>query len=88
MDWKRFLWVNKEGALVGGGIGFLVYKFYPSIVNEFFMTKTAEQSIGAIDYLKEIIPVTDFVQFKIMLLCILIGSALGIVADSIYKPNK
>ena len=88
MDIKRFMWVNKEGAIVGGVVGFLVYKFYPQIVNEFFMTKTAEQSIGLIDSLKSALPVTDFIQFKIMMVCILIGASVGILIDSIYKPNK
>ena len=88
MDIKRFMWVNKEGAVVGGIVGYVVFKFYPKIVNEFFMNQQAVQSIGLIDKVKDFIPVTDFVQFKLMLLFIIIGASLGVLVDMMYKPNR
>lgn len=86
--WKgfgKFLYVNKEGALIGGSVGLAMY-LYIKAQGVSLMAVTASR--GMLDTVLPASTPLELASIKVALTCILVGSLIGIIADSIFKPGK
>ncbi len=84
MSIKDTLYEAKEGIIVGGVIGFLVYKF---LLPDSISIETIAQTQSMVDVIKPAATsVIEFAKARLMLSIIIIGAMIGGVID-LYK-NK
>ncbi|GAG06883.1 unnamed protein product [marine sediment metagenome] len=80
----KWLVLQKEGALIGGGLGLTTYFIWDRVVPKQMsvLTDIITGSQGIID------KITPNVDIKIMLFFIFVGVFCGIIVDMLYKPSK
>ncbi len=83
---KSFLWRNKEGAIAGIIIGFIVGKF---ILPTYFDYSTIAQSYGVIDNLQTIGTTSiEWAKTKTVYLTTIIGGIIGMFVDEMIPEGR
>lgn len=82
---KKFLFVNKEGALFGAIAGFIAFWFTKGTGAT---QMAAINSMGLIDVVVgKTVDIITIANVKLGLTYILIGALIGMVIDMVYKPK-
>lgn len=89
VDVITFLKRNKEGAFIGGVAGAILFKWYPNFGgNMGEIREAAMTSGGLIDKVITQVPAQDPLTAKVFLLYVIVGIAVGMAIDHMYKPTQ
>ena len=88
-DWLKqvqaFLWENKEGAIIGGVLGYL---FITPLLTKDASALQSLQSVGLVDVLKSAsTSAVVFARTKAVWLGVILGSIIGIIVDSLIPEG-
>jgi hypothetical protein len=80
-----FLRVNREGALIGGGVGFALFLY---IKNQGISLMAAVSQKGLIDAAMSRSSLVAVADVKVAVTCVLLGALIGIIIDALIKPRR
>ena len=82
---KRFLKVNKEGALIGGSVGLALF-IYVKAKGIDLMQATIQK--GLVDAFMSRSSPAAIADVKVALTAVVLGALIGIIIDALFKPGK
>lgn len=82
---KRFVFLNKEGILIGGLVGFIFAKFF---LPETFDFSMVQQTFGLMDVLKGAGTTTlEWAKTKVVWALTIFGAGFGLMIDNELKEG-